>query len=533
VKIGADDHGGRGASLSAAVDFSDAEYARALVQAYPGSAGSGGKFLYVADTQVTIEYEGGRSRVARSSSSDSRDADGRGSSAQHWHRGLTNSQAESAGHADWICDKCRQVNFARRAKCFQCAAQRAGDDAQGDRSNDRGYGDRGYDRGYDRGFGDRGGYGDRAGDARGGFSSGRYATHRDDDYDAYEPGPALALYGLSRYSSEDDVAAALRVFAPVKDVRVLRDEAGKTRGVAFATFFSADAAAHTLATSQGKLKVDSATVRAAYTTAAHALGLFPEADRGRSADNDRRGYDRRDRSPDWRGRSNSPPTRASQPPVPRPVARDWPPPFERDGAAYTFDAASGYFYEPSSGFYFDPKHKFYYNAHKQMYFYHTPRTEPPFTKFDHPGTAGVQPAAPPPHAAVPPRAAEKAEISEACELNSEFGPIVFGLAKAAAPKLVGAPKAPTSGFSAPKAAPRYAASHLIAVGTDYSQLHRLTVDAKPVVEYDESAKKWVCLVSRRRFADEDQLKKHVAKSTLYKEALEKAAAEARIDLRAD
>jgi hypothetical protein len=40
-----------------------------------------------------------------------------------------------------------------------------------------------------------------------------------------------------------------------------------------------------------------------------------------------------------------------------------------------------------------------------------------------------------------------------------------------------------------------------------------------------------CLVSRRQFATEDAPKKHITKSNLYKDALEKAANEGKVELR--
>lgn len=91
----------------------------------------------------------------------------------------------------------------------------------------------------------------------------------------------------------------------------------------------------------------------------------------------------------------------------------------------------------------------------------------------------------------------------------------------------------TASMSAPtkRVAPAFAASHVIALGSDYDQLHRLVVDNKPVVRQCPKSGKWMCLVSRRQFNTEDQLKKHVAKSQLYKEALEKAANESRLVLR--
>ena len=56
------------------------------------------------------------------------------------------------------------------------------------------------------------------------------------------------------------------------------------------------------------------------------------------------------------------------------------------------------------------------------------------------------------------------------------------------------------------------------------------MNEKPIIERAKNGK-WQCLVSRRQFADEESLKKHIHRSTLYKDALEKAANESRIVLK--
>ena len=108
---------------------------------------------------------------------------------------------------------------------------------------------------------------------------------------------------------------------------------------------------------------------------------------------------------------------------------------------------------------------------------------------------------------------------------SAAGPIAFGLKPAAAP----APRAVPPADGPARTAPATALSHLLAVGLDYDQLARVRLDGKPVV-YHTDAGKIACLVSKRQFADEGQLRKHVAKSKLYREAFERAANEGRVSL---
>lgn len=75
---------------------------------------------------------------------------------------------------------------------------------------------------------------------------------------------------------------------------------------------------------------------------------------------------------------------------------------------------------------------------------------------------------------------------------------------------------------------------LMQLGLDYATLGCLRV--RPVGETtgeggpicDGSGEKWACLVSRRCFATEEQLAKHIRLSKLYKEELTKAVNEGRV-----
>ena len=104
---------------------------------------------------------------------------------------------------------------------------------------------------------------------------------------------------------------------------------------------------------------------------------------------------------------------------------EFPPQFETNNAAYTFDSASGYFFEarrtrvpcrlegaavrtiyvraalfaqPNSAFYYDARTKMYYKTSTQEYFTYTPDTTPPFTLFapsQADGAGSADPAAAP------------------------------------------------------------------------------------------------------------------------------------------
>jgi len=426
----------------------------------------------------------------------------------------------SSGHADWVCEQCGAVNFARRVRCYTCTLDKpvkprmAADVAPEPQLPDA--------------------------DLEGRF-------------DADEPTPCLVVYGLSKFSGEPELANAMRAYAPVKDVKLLRDSAGRTRGVGFVTFHTVQASAHTLQTASGRARVDGQPVKLAYTKgAALAQVIATAALQQQPAPPPRQQprqqpvarhhddpYRRRRRSPSSGEESDGQRRR-------QPAAKlEWPPPFEANTAAFAFDPASRYFYEPQSGFYYDPKTKVYYNAHTKQYFYHTPNTTPPFTRFDHPAhnqqpadDAAKDAAAAKEAAAAAKDAAKqrkKKRHKEAPQPKEEplaaakAGPIVFGLAKPGAASA--APAASGLAAAAKRVAPAFAASHVVALGSDYDQLHRLVVDNKPCVRHCPTSGKWMCLVSRRQFDSEDKLKRHVAKSQLYKDALEKAAHESRIVVR--
>ena len=70
---------------------------------------------------------------------------------------------------------------------------------------------------------------------------------------------------------------------------------------------------------------------------------------------------------------------------------------------------------------------------------------------------------------------------------------------------------------------------LLAVGFDGDQLDRILYGGAPLVKTRADGK-LVCRVSARMFPDRAALRKHVAKSKLYRAAYEKACREGRISL---
>lgn len=231
------------------VELPTVDHSRALVK----SSG-----LVIDGVEVSLEY--GRGRMSR-----------------------------TLGHADWVCDQCGSLNFARRIRCFGCGVEKPHQAVE------------------------------------------KALPDLEGRFDSDEPTPCLVVYGLSRYSGEPELEDALRPYAALKDVKLLRDSAGQTRGVGFVTFFNTEAATHTLRTA--RVKVDGKPVSLAYTKGAALARVLasaacpPPEIRRRSPSSGEEHDERKD--------------------------REWPPPFQADGAAYSFDPGSGYFYEPLSGFYFD------------------------------------------------------------------------------------------------------------------------------------------------------------------------------------
>jgi hypothetical protein len=75
---------------------------------------------------------------------------------------------------------------------------------------------------------------------------------------------------------------------------------------------------------------------------------------------------------------------------------------------------------------------------------------------------------------------------------------------------------------------------LLTLGSDYSTVGKLGLAAGdggavgPLAE--GSGARWACLVSRRCFSTEEQLARHIAVSSLYKQELAKAVAEGRVSI---
>eukprot|EP00898_Chlorokybus_atmophyticus_P003668 jgi/Chlat1/4301/Chrsp29S04471 len=120
--------------------------------------------------------------------------------AVEFDRSSRNRDLPSRGSADWLCESCGGVNFARRMQCYQCNAARP----------------------------------EHAQLANSGSSE--------------QPSNTLVIRGLDMDVTEDEVNTAFSQYAAIKELRLVRDRrTGLPRGFAFITFYSVQDATFALA----------------------------------------------------------------------------------------------------------------------------------------------------------------------------------------------------------------------------------------------------------------------------------------------
>lgn len=207
------------------------------------------------------------------------------------------------------------------------------------------------------------------------------------------------------------------------------------------------------------------------------------------------------------------------------MKREWPPPFESDGAAYVFDTRSGFFYEATSDFFYDPKTKLYYGNKQRTYFQFVEGEKPPFRPFN-PSTDSktTENDAEDPSKTDPskPSADQASNTSTPSTQAPEKKKIAISLKT----KKVGSvtPKVPRPSSPTKKSEPTLDAP------TPTNQKKR---------ESDINIEKWsgrarenklttittqgkpVCLLCKRKFATQEKLQQHINLSSLHKRNLEK------------
>lgn len=123
-------------------------------------------------------------------------------------------------YRDWICPQCTTTNFSRRAMCYTCQAPKPQNPVFVSQSTE----------------------------------------------DTTEPGPVLALRGLDPSSVEATIYGVLSEYAPIKEVRLVREKGTNiSRGLCFVEFHSVEDATYVLHNCQKQaLHIDGCPVRLGY-----------------------------------------------------------------------------------------------------------------------------------------------------------------------------------------------------------------------------------------------------------------------------
>ena len=285
------------------VNFDTVEKAVALMDAFGGSCGDkDGPQLIVGDRAVRLSF-------AR----DFRPRNQRNNRpAKVWN--------------DWVCQKCNTTNFARRVKCFGCSASKPEDATIVQAS----------------------------------------VVAESKPTEATKPTNSIVVRNMKLSTTEDTIHKTLSNFAPVKEVRLVRDRVtNESRGFAFVDFYTIEQAEHCIK-SAVDVRVDGALVTL----------NFSKGDRRRIT---------RHMSNEFTGNLSSSPQQQQQQQQQHSeldaatieayrkrkeekMYSKFPLPFESAGTDYTFDPSTEQYYEPVHGFYFDPKTKYYYSAMEGVYY---------------------------------------------------------------------------------------------------------------------------------------------------------------------
>jgi len=239
------------------------------------------------------------------------------------------SEKKSKIWKDWICPKCKTTNFARRVKCFGCGAPKAEDAAV------------------------------------------VLATVAAESKptESTQPTNSIVVRNMKLNTTEETVHKVLSNFAPVKEVRLVRDRAtNQSRGFAFVDFYTIEQAEHCIkCASTNKIRIDDVVV---------TLNFSRERKLGR----------------DFHTTTTSVPVPPRHPPPQQLLEENnstsldaatieayrkrkeqkkyskFPSPFELAGTDYTLDPNTGQYYEATHGFYFDPKTRYYFSVTEQTYY---------------------------------------------------------------------------------------------------------------------------------------------------------------------
>ncbi|KAI5063378.1 hypothetical protein GOP47_0021925 [Adiantum capillus-veneris] len=217
---------------------------------------------------------------------------------------------------DWMCTVCGCVNFARRILCFQCNEGRSDDAPAADMSLSIA------------------------------ANNGRKGS---------EAGPAhiLVVRGLDEHVNEDMLHAEFSKYAPLKDLRLVRDKfTHVSRGFAFVHFHSVDEAAAALeATNNTALENNGQLLRVAFAKSGGPGSTFHASSIAAAAIEAATFAQQYDSA----GRTHKDSTGTER-------AKEAP------QSGYVWDEASGYYYDAASGFYYDPHRCLFYDGNHGLWY---------------------------------------------------------------------------------------------------------------------------------------------------------------------
>lgn len=244
----------------------------------------------------------------------------------------------AASAVDWMCTVCGCVNFARRTSCFQCNELRTDDAPPADVATSIP------------------------------ASTGKSRS---------EAGPThvLVVRGLDEHINEETLHYEFSKYAPIKDLRLVRDKFTHTsRGFAFIHFHSVEEATKALQASNGiSLDKNGQPLRVAYAKSIHGPGSSSSNAHGSSSlaataieaaafaqQYDAAGWAPKEYNPD-EGKARNEKLKSAPESLNNGTT---------DGRSTGANAApqAGFVWDEASGYYFDAASGFYYDGHRGLYY---------------------------------------------------------------------------------------------------------------------------------------------------------------------
>uniref|UniRef100_A0A1J3K961 RNA-binding protein 5 n=1 Tax=Noccaea caerulescens TaxID=107243 RepID=A0A1J3K961_NOCCA len=245
---------------------------------------------------------------------------------------------------DWICTICGCINFARRTSCFQCNEPKTKDSPSADV----------------------------------GLSSSTLGKR------SSETGPThvLVVRGLDEDADEGMLRYEFSKYAPIKDLRLVRDKfTHVSRGFAFVHFCSVEDATKALEATNGTtLEKNGKILRVAYAKSVHGSGAGTAASSQSSnlaaAAIEAAGFSQQYDGSGWAPKEYT----ADEKQTTGGQAQGVGEVEAQKGASapqsgYVWDEASGYYYDAASGYYYDGNSGLYYDSSSGLWYSYDPQTQ--------------------------------------------------------------------------------------------------------------------------------------------------------------